>query len=142
MAKLYITATHGKLGSVIDALNKDGYTVKVIGYGFPPIYVETDTKQEHAKIKEIVKKLDKEAEFPPIRADQIGVAEITGILRRIGLADVITLCVDLGVVLNTLSGYDSNNLSLMTSNLVKQFNDKNDLSTLVEKTHSLYPDYF
>ena len=141
MAKLFITPTHGKLGSVIDNLKDNGYNVEVIGYGYPPIYVEVE-KREFPEIEKVVKEVDSGAEFSAVRFDLVRAAELTSILQKLGVAGITTLCNEVNIVPDTLNGYSSSNVPNMAAGLVNQFTKSDKLPELAAKAYEIWPDYF
>jgi hypothetical protein len=81
MIKLFIEPRHGYLGKVIDALKQANFEAKVIGWGYPPIYVEAEEKQLK-EIEEIVLLEDNLAKFHRYRVDFIDLARLPEQLQK------------------------------------------------------------
>lgn len=148
MSKLFITPQHGYLGKTIDELREENYTVKLIGYGYPPIFVEADTSL-HDTIKQSVGDIDEKAEFRlygPDLAHLIDVSELLDILKEFSMAEIRELCLKVNVNHEALSGYVtdiSSNLSLMRTDLVGRFKDDNErLTKLINAVYEVRPTLF
>ena len=141
MARLYIEPKHGKLGAVIEALDKQGYTAQVVGYGYPPIFV-TEDQSAHDEIKRIALEADAEAKFQPYRADLIDGDELADILGKFDLADFRRLCLALDINFGSLPSSATNNLSLLTVELIERYRKTNSLSELVDAAYKIHPHAF
>ena len=136
MSKLFITPRHGYLGRTIDELREDQYTVSVVGYGYPPIYVEAERSQ-HDAIKEVVISVDPEAEFQPYRADLMEPSELIDILKQFSIAEFKELCLNLNITYSGLPGSGADDLSRLSAELVTQFRHQNNLSELVDAAYKV-----
>ncbi|NIW44572.1 MAG: hypothetical protein GWN30_07335 [Gammaproteobacteria bacterium] len=141
MSKLFITPRHGYLGKTMDKLRKEDYEVALIGWGYPPIYVEAD-KSKLQDIQDIVEEIDEKAEFRPYRDDLIEPHELISILERFDMADIIKLCVKLDITYHTLPGYVNSDLKRLVGELVGKFRNDNKLPELVKATYEMKPNLF
>ena len=143
MPKLYIQPQprQMKLGMIINALRNKGYVVEIIGYGYPPIYVETDRGQWE-QVKEIVKTIDSTAIFSSYRVDAMTTEEIIKILKGFTPAEIIELCLTLDIDPDWLPGYAKGDLQLATISLIHQLKKKDDLKRLIEAAYKINPGLF
>jgi hypothetical protein len=138
MAKLFIKPAHGHLGEVIDALRKKSIEPHVIGWGYPPIYVESDTQQEK-DIKELVLGIDGEVEFSAYRDDFIDIRKLPEQLRKYcSLADLQDICFSLGVDHQSLPG-GGNNLNSLSRELIQECQRMKQVSELIRVVHEKRP---
>lgn len=141
MSKLFITPRHGYLGKTMDKLREQECKVTLVGWGYPPIFVEVE-RNAFQDIQDIVEEIDEEAKFEYHRADLIESSEITNILEQFSLAEIIKLCTALKINPDTLPGYAARDLPLMAAELTNRFTRTNKISELVEETYKVNPDLF
>lgn len=141
MNKLFITPRHGYLGKTMDELREQEYKVTLVGWGYPPIFVEVD-RNVFQDIQDIVEAIDEEAKFEHYRADLIESSELTNILERFSLAEIIKLCTALKINPDTLPGHAARDLPLMAAELTNRFTRTNKFTQLVEETYKVNPDLF
>lgn len=142
MNKLFITPRHGYLGEIIDKLREHKYEVTLIGWGYPPIFVEAD-KSQHQDIRDFVEDIDEEVKFSPYRLDLLSASELNEKIGQLDDAQFIILCDELGISRSSLSGFQIGNKSTMIADLVsRQTKNESRLTKLLEALNKLDPGLF
>jgi hypothetical protein len=136
MIKLFIEPRHGYLGKVIDALKQANFEAKVIGWGYPPIYVEAEEKQLK-EIEEIVLLEDNLAKFQRYRVDFVDITQLPAQLRKYcSLNDMRDIAFALNIDHAGLpgGGVDTTTLSLELVRKCQQTKREADLIRVVHST--------
>ena len=136
MVKYFIEPRHGYLGKVIDALKQAGFESKVIGWGYPPIYVEADENQLR-EIQETVSSEDSEAKFQRYRVDFVEITKLPGQMRQyFSMNDLKDIAFALNIDPAELpgGGIDKSSLSL---ELVRKCQQTKHETELISVVHSM-----
>jgi len=136
--KLFITPRPGYLAKTIAELRKESYDVSVVGWGYPPVYVESD-KNQHKMIEELTREVDAEAKFALYRADSVEASELINILKQFTIAKFKELCLEVKFNYGNLPGSAGDDLDRLAVELVTKFQEQNDLPALVEAAYKINP---
>ncbi|MEM7029382.1 MAG: hypothetical protein AAF629_07440 [Chloroflexota bacterium] len=139
MAKLFIEPKHGKLGETLNALKEEGFTPQLVGYGYPPMYIEAENNSRFAEAEQIVKSVDEEAKFQSYRADLIETAEIHSILQTYIKDDVDALIFQLKEINH---GQLDGGLNQQINQIIQIMERQNKLEALIEAMVKVTPDRF
>ena len=148
MRKLFITPEHGKLGSTLDKLRQADYQAHIVGFGYPPMYVEAEESQID-EIKSLIEG-DGRLDYKDYRTDIPGIMDIDewakfvttddlfSILDPFRPAEFTQVCLKVGVQEVNLSGYP--NLPTMKASLVADFQANKKLTVLIKAVNEMKPD--
>lgn len=142
MPKLFIEPPHGSLGKTMDALRKEGYEPQLVGYGYPPMYIEDHNDGRFEQAKEIATNISTDVKFQTYRADQIETNDLNKLIIDLGPDKFIILCDNLQVTRQALAGFAIGNLSQMVADLVSQHKNDKKREKLVAEVYKLDPELF
>ena len=143
------------MGKTIEALREAKFEVSVVGFGYPPIYVEAE-EEDIDLVQEVSHRVDPNTTFTHYRTDIPEIMSVgewasyidsTYVEREIlwkafSAAEFTSLCEDLDIPKITLDGNVTGDIPLMASSLVSQCKRNNRWSDLVIAVHKLKTNLF
>lgn len=139
MPKLFIEPPHGSLGKTMEALREEGFKPQLVGYGYPPMYVEEDNTDRLNRAKEIAKETDSGVKTQPYRADLIDNAKLLEILGSFLDDDMNALVV---ILKDVPAGRVAGTTYNKATQLIQIMENQNKLPALIEAAYKIAPHRF